>query len=112
MPGEYLTEFLAAVREDSLGRAASLLRDFPEFANVRVRGSFWALDPKTSDSETETCAPIHYCAVHGRAQMAKLLLEAGADVNAHASEEDNDDGTVPIRLAAWEAARPACPSCT
>ena len=78
-----LTEFLAAIREDALERAGSLLREFPEFANVRVKGSCWTLDPvawgkecqKWRDNgafteqmvqeflrDTHTCAPIHYCA--------------------------------------------------
>ena len=117
-----LPDFLAAVREDALERAGSLLRDFPEYANVRVKGSGWTLDPVAwlemchkywGDNEERiqeftrdihTCAPIHYCAVHRREQMAKLLLESGADPNALGFEGSNgpDDGyAVPLWLACW-----------
>ena len=114
-----LPDFLAAVREDALERAGSLLRDFPEYANVRVKGGCWSLDPDKGDTDTHTyatlypdkgnthtCAPIHYCAVKGRAQMAKLLLEAGADPNTLGFEGSNSpDDTgymLPIVLTGWE----------
>ena len=121
-----LPDFLAAVREDALERAGSLLRDFPEYVNVRVKGSCWTLDPvawhelcqhqlvkgnltekhvQDYSSDTHTCAPIHYCAVHGRVQMARLLLEAGAEPNSDGFEGSNGDengNSIPVALAAWE----------
>ena len=103
------------------------MRDYPEYANVRVQGSCWTLDPIAWREEcrkwhekgafTEemvqdyirdihTCAPIHYCAVHGRAKMSKLLLEAGADPNTLGFEGSNSpDYTgymLPIVLTGWE----------
>lgn len=103
MSKENLTDFLTAVRDDLLDRAAALLRESPDLASVHVPGSCWELDPNSSS--TETCAPIHYCAVHGRAKMARLLLESGADPNVLGFEGNNspENGyAVPISLAAWE----------
>jgi len=45
MLGEQPAEILAAVRDDSLERTGALLRDFPEYANVRVKGSRLTLYP-------------------------------------------------------------------
>jgi len=130
-----LEDFLTAVRADALERAGSLLSDFPEYANVRVQGSCWNLDPvawrkacrKWCDKgafteqqvqeygrDIHTCAPIHYCAVNGRAQMAKLLLEAGADPNADGFEGSNGDENgdkKPIALAAWKVVQTLWPCC-
>jgi len=117
-------EFLTAVRDDDRKRARSLIRDFAEYANLRVSGSCWVLDPEAWQArcqelldngyikkksyqenlkKTHTCAPLHYCAVNGRSHMAELLLKAGAEVNSRGwdSAENNGD-TFPVVLAAWE----------
>jgi hypothetical protein len=47
-------------------------------------------DPKRADPSIERRRrdtvrghPLHYCATHGKLEMAKILLEAGADPNLH-----------------------------
>ena len=102
--------FFEAVRDDDLDTVRQFLSDNPALANGRMPGDssilnfqVW-LDRKRvpiTDKDERFGTALHYAAIWGKLQLAKLLLEFGADVNAIAYE-NNHEQTSPIVLAAWE----------
>lgn len=102
--------YFAAVRDNDRARVASLLDKDPSLANARIRGDstllseqVWEnrqiMDMATDDQRDATA--LHFAAFHGYPDLAKLLLQHGADVNAIAYE-NNHEMTPPVVLAAWE----------
>ena len=104
------TEFFAAVREDDLERVASFLVDDPSLANARIRGDSTLLNEQVWESkkvvqmgpdDDRDGTALHFAAFHGRFELAHLLLDHGAEVNALAYE-NNHEMTTSVVLAAWE----------
>lgn len=105
--------FIRAIVENDLAEVRHHLETDPGLANARVRGSAWNLDgtiyeafadgpTKTADHDQRTTTPLHHTAVKkGKAALAQILIEYGADVNA-LGYQANCDISPPIRLAAWE----------
>jgi len=105
-----MDEYFAAVRDGDLAKAASLLDEDPGLVNARIRGDSMLLNGKVwenrqvvdmePDDSRDTTA-LHYAAVHGKTDLARLLLDRGADVHA-IGYENNHEMTAPVVLAAWE----------
>ena len=107
-------EFFAAVRSHDLGRVASLLATEPSLANARIRGDSTLLNEQVWENgqivdipphDTREGMALHFAALHGDTELARLLLAHGADVNAIAYE-NNMDMTTPVVIAAWEGGIP------
>lgn len=93
-----------------MDRVRLLLEADPSLANARMLGDATLLDEKIwknktivdidRDERRDTPA-LHHAVFHGYVDMAKLLLEFGADIHA-LGYENNHEMTPPIVLAAWE----------
>ena len=103
-------DFVAAARSDDVARAAPLLALDPTLANTRVRGDAPRLDGQVWENsrlvdmhpDDQRDAPVlHHAAFHGYADLTRLLIERGADVDAW-GYENNHENTQAIMLAAWE----------
>ena len=104
------SEFFTAIRSNDLDAVAELLDMHPSLANARIRGDATLLNEQVwenrqkvdmqPDDERDSTA-LHYTAFHGNVDLARLLIEHGADVNALAYE-NNHEWTTPVVLAAWE----------
>ncbi|MCP4937525.1 MAG: ankyrin repeat domain-containing protein [bacterium] len=105
-----LDTFFKAVRNNDLIAVAKLLTENPALANTRMPGDssilnyqVW-LDRKmvpVSGNEKRSGTALHFAAIWGKTELAKLLLEHGAEVDAMAYE-NNHEQTPAIVLAAWE----------
>jgi ankyrin repeat protein len=72
-----------AVRAGDLARVRELLDGDPQLAHA-------------TDENNST--PLHHAAARGRAEVAALLLERGADIDAR-----EEDGETPLHYAAWRS---------
>ena len=84
--------FIRAIVENDLAEVRHHLETDPGLANARVRGSAWNLDgtiyeafadgpTKTADHDQRTTTPLHHTAAKkGKAALAQILIEYGADV--------------------------------
>ena len=109
-PGHPLVE---AVLQADLPAVRRFLHEDAGLARARVPGGAWYLvgtvwnatvnqNSKVSKGDPRTATLLHHAAVRkGKADLARLLLEYGADVNA-LGYQDNCDVAPPIVLAAWE----------
>src|SRR5262249_47691462 len=70
------SDLMKAVKKNQLDVVARLLA---EGADANERGRLAEVDEVFFTAGE----PLHYCAMNDRLTMAKLLLEAGADPNAH-----------------------------
>jgi hypothetical protein len=104
--------FINALRENDLAEVRRFLADDAKLANARVRGAAWHLagtaweagadgPGKVPEDDQRTTTPLHHASVTGKAGLAQLLVEFGADVNG-LGFQDNCDISPPIILAAWE----------
>ncbi|MEM7429683.1 MAG: ankyrin repeat domain-containing protein [Pseudomonadota bacterium] len=102
--------FFSAVREDDLDEVESLLAENPDLVHARMPGDSSILDHQVwenlkkvqvSEDETRFGMALHYAALWGKSELARLLLSHGADPNAVAYE-NNHEQTTPVVLAAWE----------
>ena len=104
--------FISALRENDLAQVRRFLEDDAKLANAKVRGAAWHLagtvreagtdgPGKVPEDDQRTTTPLHHASVTGKADLAQLLVEFGADVNG-LGFQDNCDISPPIILAAWE----------
>jgi ankyrin repeat protein len=105
--------FIRALVQNDLTEVRHHLDADAQLANARISGSAWNLDgmiyeawadgpTKTSDGDERTTTPLHHAAVRkGKAELAQILIDYGADVDA-LGFQPNCDISPPIRLAAWE----------
>ncbi len=110
MSANQQNEFFDAVRSNNLERTQSLLRLDASLANARILGDATLLNRQiwqnktivdvSADEKRDTPA-LHHAVFHGNTEMARLLLEHGADIHA-LGYENNHEMTPPIVLAAWE----------
>ena len=110
MPDEQQREFFAAVRSNDLEVARSLLHSSPSLANSRMLGDATLLNEQVwenqkkvdiSADETRDSPALHHAVFHGNVEMARLLLDHGADIHA-LGYENNHESTPSVILAAWE----------
>ena len=103
-------DFFDAVRSNELERTRSLLAADSALANARIFGDATLLNEQVWQNktvvdidadETRDTPALHHAVFHGNVEMAKLLLEHGADIHA-LGYENNHELTPPIVLAAWE----------
>ena len=99
-----------AVREGNISQTEAALKECPELSNATIPGDSSILDSKiwknleivpVEPAEKPYGMALDYCALWGKVELARLLLEHGADVNALAYE-NNHGQTPPVMLAAWE----------
>ncbi len=103
-------EYFAAVRNNDLDAVSKCLEADPSLANARMRGDSTLLNqqvwedrkvvPMAQDDRRDGTA-LHYAAFHGHTELARALLDHGADVSA-VGYENNHEMTPPVVLAAWE----------
>lgn len=91
--------FWTAVADDDIDCVKTLLDQHPELVRERYFGVAWKPEPVEGVQFTNTA--LHTTAVNSQVELAKLLIENGADVDAIGYEE-NKGLTPPIVLAAWE----------
>lgn len=102
-------EFFSAVSKLDLDRIRELLNQDAALANADVRGiasirPHWGWGPPGGDPfEGETARAIHFAA-YTHADLLRLLIEYGADVDAY-GYEPNHQWTPPLVLACWEGSR-------
>ena len=103
-------DFFEAVRLQDLELTRSLLESNPSLANARILGDATLLNEQiwqnkkvvnVTAAEKRNTPALHHAVFHGNVEMARLLLEHGADIHALAYE-NNHEMTPPIVLAAWE----------
>ena len=103
-------EFFAAVRSNNMKRTRSLLQSNPSLVKARIlgdatllNGQVWRNKSKVDvdTGEKRNTPALHHAVFHANLDMAKLLLEYGADVHA-LGYENNHEMTPCIVLAAWE----------
>jgi len=75
--------FYKAVKDGNLAQVQSLLKEQPDLVHAR------------DDSKS---TPLHYAAWKGEAEIIEVLLDAGADIQAH--NENDHWGTTPLHAAA------------
>lgn len=75
--------FFTAVKAGDLSSVASMLTESPDLVHARDR---------------EESTPLHWAAWKGHAEIVTLLLDAGADIQAHNS--NFHWGTTPLHAAA------------
>lgn len=102
--------FFTKLRYNNPAAVRPLLNDQPQLVNARISHEAWALEgdafaasiisAKKGDPESFETA-LHHAAQFGWCDMAELLLEAGADVNA-VGECSNVGRCTPVVLAAWQ----------
>ena len=105
-------DFWKAVRENDVRTVGDLLSQTPDLTNARIKGEAWVPGhvwdhkirgqaPAPEDFPFSNAA-LHTAAVNeGRADLAKVLLQHGADVN-DIGFEPNKGLTPPLVLTAWE----------
>ena len=102
-------EFFQAVGALDLARVRSLLEHDQSLANADVRGEAslqgdWISGASQDDSiEFRTARAVHFAA-YGHADLLRLLVEHGADVDAF-GYEGNHQWATPLVLACWEGSR-------
>ena len=102
-------EFFKAVAGLDLDRVRELLSQDPLLANADVKGiasirPHWGWGPPGEDPrEGETTRAIHFAA-YTHADLLRLLIEYGADVDAY-GYEPNHQWSPPLVLACWEGSR-------
>ena len=102
-------EFFKAVGARDLDRVRELLNQDPSLANADVRGTAairgdWGWGSPWGDpSEGETVRAVHFAA-YTHAELLRLLIEYGADVDAYGCE-GNHQWSPPLVLACWEGSR-------
>ncbi len=103
-------DFFHAVRDGKLETVKVLLAQDPALVRARMPGDSSILNHQVwqdlqkvpvADGETRYGMALHFAALWGRLELARLLLEHGADPNAVAYE-NNHEQTTPVILAAWE----------
>ena len=92
-------QFWAAVADDDVPSVKTLLDRHPELVRERYFGVAWKPEPVEGLQFGNTA--LHTAVVNSRVELAKLLIENGADIDAIGYEE-NKGLTPPIVLAAWE----------
>lgn len=100
--------FVAALRDGELDRVKSLLRDHPQIANARIRGDFsltgkiWkdgnCIPVKETNSDCVTA--LQFAAFHGLKELAKILIESGADIEVEGDLQQKPISAVYV--AAWQ----------
>lgn len=102
--------FFRAIRENDLPAVRLLLSEDPELVHARMPGDSSILSHQVwedlqkvpvGEDETRFGMALHYAALWGKADLLRLLLEHGADLNSVAYE-NNHEQTSPVILAAWE----------
>lgn len=58
--------------------------------------------PVTSLRDGDQRTPLHYAAINGQLDVARWLIELGADVDAESSRQYNGHGFKPLHEAAWK----------
>lgn len=110
MTTEKKQEFFDAVRSNDLDRTRALLRSDRSLANARILGDATLLNEQVwrnktivnvEPGEKRDTPALHHAVFHSNLEMAKLLLEHGADVHA-IGYENNHEMTPAVVLAAWE----------
>ncbi|MXY45330.1 MAG: hypothetical protein F4Y50_15005 [Dehalococcoidia bacterium] len=102
-------EFFVAVGELDLDRVRELLDQDHSLVNADVRGTAsirgnWGWGSPWGDpSEGETVRAVHFAA-YTHADLLRLLIEYGADVDAY-GYEGNHQWSPPLVLACWEGSR-------
>ena len=103
-------EFFAAIRRNDLDRVNEFLKSNSSLANVRMLGDATLLNDQIwvnkkvvpiEAEETRDAPALHYTVFHNHIEMAKLLLDYGADIHA-IGYENNHEMTQAIVIAAWE----------
>ena len=101
--------FIVAVREVDLAQVKKLIGEDKVLVNASVRGDIsltgksW-VDGKhveVSEDSTDRAGPLHFAAFHGIDELAQVLIEMGADINASAAFGGKNE-VAPVTLAAWE----------
>lgn len=103
-------EYFAAIRDNDLAKVAAMLESDPTLANARIRGDATLLNEQVwvnkrivsmeLDDNRDSPA-LHFAVFHGNIELARLLLDHGADVHALAYE-NNHEITPAVVIAAWE----------
>ncbi len=102
-------DFFKAVGALDLVRVRELLDNDPSLANVdargvaAIRGDWGWGSPWGDPSEGETVRAVHFAA-YTHADLLRLLIEYGADVDAY-GYEGNHQWSPPLVLACWEGSR-------
>ena len=103
-------DFFQFVRENDVERVRSLLASDRSLANALILGDATLLSRQVwlnksmvnvDANEQRDTPPLHHAVFHSHLDMARLLLEHGADVHA-LGYENNHELNPPIVLAAWE----------
>ena len=94
--------FIKAVRDLDLAHVRALLIEDPSLVDIRVRGDYSLSGADCEDGQH--MGPLQFAAFYGHTELAKLLIEFGAHVDAVVVDNRNsEDGeTTAIQLAAWE----------
>ncbi len=101
-------EFFRTVGALDLDRVRELLDQDPSLVNADVRGSAslrgdWGEGKQGDNGQWRTTRAIHFAA-YGHADLLRLLIEYGTDVNAY-GYEGNHQWSPPLVLACWEGSR-------
>jgi len=83
-PANAIDDLLDAILEDDRERAATLLRREPDLATYRLTDNQF-FDTKILHWLYIKDTPLHLAAAGYRVQIAKVLLDSGADVNSSAN---------------------------
>ena len=101
--------FIVAVREDDIPRVRELIAEENSLVNAHVRGSISLIgktwkDGKEVDADEdcpEHAGALHFAAFHpGHSELAQLLIESGADLNATSLFGEKE--ATPLTLACWQ----------
>jgi ankyrin repeat protein len=103
--------FIVALRENQLTDVGRYLQSEPELANCRVRGGGglegeiyeMGADGPTpvTDDEPRTATPLHHAALLNKVELARLLIESGADVDSLGFTA-NCDVSTPFCMGAFD----------
>ena len=101
--------FIVAVREVDLTRIKELIDQDKSLVTAQVRGDVALTGKIWKDGQhveigedgTEHAGPLHFAAFNGHKELAQLLIDSGADINAPATFGEKK-GTTPVTIAAWE----------